>query len=358
MPTYVRKDHRNCTPAERDRFLDAVLELKKTPSAKPHPANSHGTVHGDFVATHYDAFFSGIAHASPNFLPWHRQFLIEFEIALNRTAVARGKPYISVPYWNWIVDRDATASPWVPEWLGGNGTGLLGQVQTGRFGVPDSRLPELLSEASMTKLRAAGKIRDLPAEESGAIWAELNNKLRDLPAALKEIWLVHQVVDEEPFLIRDFDRPLGSALPFHHRETKAEMEARRAQEGEWFRDRGLGLLDVMDTATYDVFAARFESDQHGMPHMALAGHMGSAGSPNDPAFWFHHSFVDKIWCDWQAKQRRENPAEAPYLPLIGGNGILGYADTFGPWSTHSAKTLIDTTRIRHPQAGRISYTYR
>lgn len=281
MPTYVRKNHRDCTLAERGRFLDALLELKKKPSPKPHPANSHGTIYGDFVAVHYDAFFSGVAHGSPNFLPWHRQFLIELEIALNRTTVARGKPFISLPYWNWIDDRDVTASPWVPDWLGGDGTGLLGQVQTGRFGVPDSRLPELLSEASMAKLRAAGKIRELPYEEGEAIWAELKTKLNELPPSRKEVWLVHQVVDERPFLIRECVLPLSESLPFHHRETEAEKEARRANEGEWFRDRGLGLLDVLDHTTYDVFASFFESDQHGMPHVALGGHMGSAGSPND-----------------------------------------------------------------------------
>ncbi|GAA0592419.1 hypothetical protein HPO96_05615 [Kribbella sandramycini] len=358
MPTYVRKNHRDCTLAERGRFLDALLELKKKPSPKPHPANSHGTIYGDFVAVHYDAFFSGVAHGSPNFLPWHRQFLIELEIALNRTTVARGKPFISLPYWNWIDDRDVTASPWVPDWLGGDGTGLLGQVQTGRFGVPDSRLPELLSEASMAKLRAAGKIRELPYEEGEAIWAELKTKLNELPPSRKEVWLVHQVVDERPFLIRECVLPLSESLPFHHRETEAEKEARRANEGEWFRDRGLGLLDVLDHTTYDVFASFFESDQHGMPHVALGGHMGSAGSPNDPAFWLHHAFVDKVWADWQRKQRRDHPNEPPYLPVTGANGTLGYTDLFGPWSTHSAKTLINTTNIHHPKAGRISYTYR
>ena len=36
-------------------------------------------------------------------------------------------------------------------------------------------------------------------------------------------------------------------------------------------------------------------------------------SPNDPVFFLHHCFVDKLWADWQAM----NPAET-YQPMAGG----------------------------------------
>lgn len=27
-------------------------------------------------------------------------------------------------------------------------------------------------------------------------------------------------------------------------------------------------------------------------------------SPNDPVFWLHHAFLDKIWADWMARHGR------------------------------------------------------
>jgi hypothetical protein len=39
---------------------------------------------------------------------------------------------------------------------------------------------------------------------------------------------------------------------------------------------------------------------HGSPHVAIGGNMGSIpSSPLDPMFWSHHSFIDKMWRDWQ-----------------------------------------------------------
>jgi hypothetical protein len=36
-------------------------------------------------------------------------------------------------------------------------------------------------------------------------------------------------------------------------------------------------------------------------------------SPNDPVFWLHHCFIDKLWADWQAKWQEE----PPYAPSQG-----------------------------------------
>lgn len=56
-----------------------------------------------------------------------------------------------------------------------------------------------------------------------------------------------------------------------------------------------------------------EGDIHGYPHMALGGYEWSARtgdwvyfglatmySPNDPIFFLHHGYIDKLWADWQA----------------------------------------------------------
>nr|WP_268247699.1 tyrosinase family protein [Lentzea flava] len=99
-------------------------------------------------------------------------------------------------------------------------------------------------------------------------------------------------------------------------------------------------------------------DQHGTVYAELGSHMAGAGSPNDPVFWPHHCFVDKIWADWQIKQATQYPAAAPYLPVQGTETGPGYHQRFAPWNTMSAANLIDTSRIRHPEHGQVGYVYR
>jgi hypothetical protein len=44
----------------------------------------------------------------------------------------------------------------------------------------------------------------------------------------------------------------------------------------------------------------FLEGQHNNPHVAIGQTMSFVGiSPLDPMFWSHHSFIDKVWRDWQ-----------------------------------------------------------
>jgi Common central domain of tyrosinase len=46
--------------------------------------------------------------------------------------------------------------------------------------------------------------------------------------------------------------------------------------------------------------AEYVEGIHNIPHVAVAGDMNSLLiSPNDPMFYSHHAFIDKIWHDWQ-----------------------------------------------------------
>ena len=57
-------------------------------------------------------------------------------------------------------------------------------------------------------------------------------------------------------------------------------------------------------------------------------------SPNDPVFFLHHCYVDKIWTDWQL----QNPTEG-YLPETGGPAGHNVGDAMYPWSTTPADML-------------------
>ncbi|KAK2737146.1 hypothetical protein FQN55_001262 [Onygenales sp. PD_40] len=65
----------------------------------------------------------------------------------------------------------------------------------------------------------------------------------------------------------------------------------------------------------------------GLPH--LGGHGGVGGemlnpvsSPGDPTFYLHHTFLDKVWWDWQAK---DLPAR---FTEMGGNNVLDLSNGF------------------------------
>ncbi|ORX91458.1 Di-copper centre-containing protein [Basidiobolus meristosporus CBS 931.73] len=50
---------------------------------------------------------------------------------------------------------------------------------------------------------------------------------------------------------------------------------------------------------YDELREYIEPGPHAAVHFGVGGDFRVMSSPNDPLFWMHHAFVDKIWADWQ-----------------------------------------------------------
>lgn len=104
-PRYrVRKNQKNLTQIEWQRFIHAIEALAET--AMPSPT------YPEFVQIHMDAMdtMAGMAwgahtmsgHNGRNFLAWHREYLAKIEarlIAIN--------PLVTIPYWDWVTDRSA-----------------------------------------------------------------------------------------------------------------------------------------------------------------------------------------------------------------------------------------------------------
>ncbi len=112
-----RKDHRRLTAAERRALVEAVLQLK---------ANG---AYDRYVAERRRVFEAGgPARMGSAFLPWHREFLHQFELDLQTI-----DPTVSLPYWDWTVDRSSGPPLWSPDFLGGGGDGLDDVVTTGPF---------------------------------------------------------------------------------------------------------------------------------------------------------------------------------------------------------------------------------
>ena len=99
-PLYrVRKNQKNLTPIEWQRFIHAIEALAE--SGMPSPTYS------EFVRIHMDAMDTPAgmmwgAHGGANFLSWHREYLAKLEARL--TAF---NPLVTLPYWDWVTDRTA-----------------------------------------------------------------------------------------------------------------------------------------------------------------------------------------------------------------------------------------------------------
>ena len=65
---------------------------------------------------------------------------------------------------------------------------------------------------------------------------------------------------------------------------------------------------TVNNPVYDgTFRPTFEAGAHSRPHLFIGGAMNTYASPDDPVFWLHHSFVDKVYAIWQECNRFFDP---------------------------------------------------
>jgi tyrosinase len=63
----------------------------------------------------------------------------------------------------------------------------------------------------------------------------------------------------------------------------------------------------------------YHSDVHNWVGFAMT----TARSPDDPLFWFHHSYVDKLWHDWHGRHGEDPSCSDVRLPGIPGAWRIG-----------------------------------
>ncbi|MGW0732870.1 tyrosinase family protein [Streptomyces sp. NPDC002851] len=269
---YVRKNVSKLTRSERRRFVEALLELKRRGE------------YDEFVRVHI-AHFTGdgdrslrVAHTTPSFLPWHRQFMLDLENALRRVDSS-----VTVPYWDWTRDRKATSLPWTDDLLGGNGRPGDRRVMTGPFayGTGNWTIKAGVTEAKYLT-RDLGRSRgpiDLPTK------ADLNQALAD---------------------------PVYDVAPWN---STVRRGFRNKLEG-WGRGSG-----------------RDSWHCHNRVHRWVGGAMVGGGSVNDPVFWLHHAFVDLQWSRWQKRHRNHRylPAQPPGPDSDQSRRIVARHERLPPW---------------------------
>jgi tyrosinase len=282
---YVRRDVSTLTRAEKRRFVNALLVLKRRGE------------YDEFVRTHI-AFYTAdgedglrTAHMTPSFLPWHRRFLLELEKALRRV-----DPSVTIPYWDWTRDRTPTSAPWTDDLLGGNGRPWDRRVTTGPFAYAEGNwtLTENVTDTEFLT-RDLGRARD-PIQ---------------LPTRADVEWaLADPVYDAPPW------------------DSTARRGFRNKLEG-WGAGRG-----------------SVSWRNHNRVHRWVGGVMVGGASVNDPAFWLHHAFVDLLWSRWQRRHRvhRYLPAKPPGRGDAQHGRVIARHQRLPPWDV-TPDQLEDHTRF-------------
>ncbi|MGM8909244.1 tyrosinase family protein [Psychrobacter sp. 1U1] len=209
------------------------------------------------------------AHRGPAFLPWHRAYIRQFELDLDRLV-----PGVTLPYWNWAADAadPMNAAVWANDLMGGNGSGAGNFVQDGPFRADiwdivvvdvdfrdlDLTNPQVrIDEDLVRRFGASVRAPNLPTQDH-----------------------VDEIQAITPYDSADFDR--------------VSIGYRAANEGR------MALASGNSPPL---------SNTHNLVHEWVGGSMLPGTSPNDPVFFLHHCFVDKLWADWQALH-----PTVPYIP--------------------------------------------
>ncbi|MFF3675905.1 tyrosinase family protein [Streptomyces sp. NPDC002120] len=112
----LRPEVRSLDSQQLKRLIDVIQALKQQGNF-------------DHLAHLYEKSFPTVGN-SPQFLPWNRHFLRQFEMTLQRL-----DPSLTLPFWDWSQDaKDPARSPILSaQYFGGNGSGSDGAVADGPF---------------------------------------------------------------------------------------------------------------------------------------------------------------------------------------------------------------------------------
>ncbi|CAL9568727.1 tyrosinase family protein [Streptomyces sp. NPDC090994] len=269
---YTRKDVSTLTRSERQRFVKALLELKRRGE------------YDEFVRLHIDFYVSDgenrlrTAHMAPSFLPWHRKFVLELERALRRVDAS-----VSVPYWDWTKDRSATSAPWTADLLGGTGRASDQRVVTGPFA-----------------------------------HAEGN-------------WTLRENVTDTDFLTRDLGRrrapielPTAGDLEWALKDPVYDTAPWNSTVGKGFRNKLEGWGSGRGSVSWR---------NHNRVHRWVGGAMLGGASVNDPVFWLVHAFLDLQWDRWRRRHRgaRYQPAKPPGRDSDQHGRVVARHEKLPPW---------------------------
>jgi tyrosinase len=284
----VRQEWNTLSNAQKSNYISAVLCLQKKPPRFPKSfAPGVRSRFDDFVAIHINQTLT--IHYTATFLSWHRYFTWIYEQALRNECGYTG----TQPYWNWgQYAQDPTQNPM----FSGSSVSLSGDGQyipnhPGQVlslpGFPDVDLPPGKGGGCVKTGPFASMSVNLGPVVYPTGTGNITQGLQYNPRCLKR--------DLNPYCSQHWTTPGNITYLIDHWQTVADFQ---------FNMQGIpgsGALGV-----------------HGGGHYTIGGDPGGDFfvSPGDPAFYAHHSMIDRVWWLWQQK----DPATRTYQ--ISGTGTF------------------------------------
>jgi tyrosinase len=278
----------------KTEFVQAILKLKKVRS----PFDMRLSYYDQLVSWHLLAQCCPKpehpdtpwpSHFNPAIWPWHRILLYLFEDGLR---VATGK-HLAIPYWDWTDPKSADVV---------FTNDLMGPKQG------DPKRNYVVTTGPFRKDAWQLNLLSAPSEDPGqSRWLVRAFGVNDqepglhLPTA-QEVAdaLALKVYDVAPFdITSDPDRSFRARLDGAYGFIGKQCSTDGVEELTPGRSPRTGLHSAVHRYVAGLFKVGDE-----MWYGTLKTH----ASPNDPVFWLHHAFLDKIWADWMARHGRT------YLP--------------------------------------------
>lgn len=178
-------------------------------------------------------------HSVAVFLPWHRRYLQARENALQSCGYAG-----PTPYWDWTKGADTGDPRNDPIFSPDDGFGGIGSEPTGE-----------------SQTVTEGPFANFDLEISSDFYGPISR-----PHQLR------RTLEHNPNIINGFN----------------STSVHDAQE---------------DYTSFNEYRYYVEGTPHGAVHTYIGGDMMPSSSPNDPLFFLHHAQIDRMWAQWQEKDR-------------------------------------------------------
>lgn len=256
MALDVRKNAATMPAGEFENFLKACVLLKSQLA----PGQTFG-LYDQWVAVHGCAMavkspgspsFINMGHQNIGFLPWHREYVRRFELALQSVV-----PGVTIPYWPWPITPE-------PSVLFSN-----------------ARIHRIFFSSSAPQ-DVGGLFASAGPATPPAWW----------PAGFQ--WRIRPELQVDGAQVLNRGGSDNSWPPMAADITTTEN------------------MNVIfpGVNTYWAFWRQLEGGKrmHNTGHNIVGGYMSNpVFSPNDPLFWLHHSFIDRVWSRWQANRLAGQP---------------------------------------------------
>ncbi|CAI4223790.1 unnamed protein product [Auanema sp. JU1783] len=205
---------------------------------------------------HSSTSTSPAAHSGPAFLPWHREFIKRLEIGIRTLRVNGAFPYVNlaVPYWDSTLDDDL------------------------RFAINNSPTNSIMFSNVLMGSVLNGLVSDGYFGSFSGTQGRVRRRLDQY--------------NGQTTVFRSQD--VGDIVTYHQIENLLAATSGSSLSG----------------CNYNRSALEF---RHGDVHVWVGGHMETTTtSTNDPIFFMHHAFVDKIWEDYRQQRQTRSQRESQY----------------------------------------------